>query len=341
MSIFSRIRMINALLLGFSFVSHNLLAISESNYRSEYQNTVIPFWNQGEESKLDIGQGAWLSYKIFPSSKALGDIVVLQGWTEPKEKYAETAFDLNQAGYSVYLFDWRGQGHSSRLLADSQKSYITDYKFYIEDLQLFVERVVRARTNAPLIAMAHSMGANILSLFCLEFPNSFERIVLASPMLEMRTDPLPERMAWVVAKGAEFLGQGDAFAFGQGHTTKTDVNIVTNSLIRRSTWVEHKNQQSEAIVSGATYSWIRSSLEATWKMKENAHKLKLPILMLQAGNDLYVKTEGQNLVCERAVNCQKLTFPGAKHEILNEIDEVRNQVFQEIFRFFGDKSAIK
>ncbi len=322
-----------AALMHFFLFQSTAFAIDEAQYAEEYERVVVPFWEQGEFGTLKVNAKVEIAYRIFSAAQPKGHLIVLQGWSEPMRKYAEVAYDLSQAGLSVYLFDWRGQGRSSRMLDDREKSYIADYKDYAADLDAFVSQVVRRKTSAPLIALAHSMGANILSIYSSNHPEVFDRIVLASPMLDIKTGLLPEWTAWAIARSAERLGFGESYVFGHGPYDGKEINIVTSSEIRRSVWLKHKLRHMEEVVSGATFSWLRASLEATWFMKENAHALKLPILMLQAGNDLYVETEGQNIVCQRAPNCRKVVFPEAKHEILNEVDSIRRQAFQEILQF--------
>ena len=43
-------------------------------------------------------------------------MVLLQGRAEFIEKYGETVGDLRARGFAVYALDWRGQGHSGRVL---------------------------------------------------------------------------------------------------------------------------------------------------------------------------------------------------------------------------------
>ena len=47
--------------------------------------------------------------------------MVVNGRTEYAEKYAELFYDLKDLGFSLYIYDHRGQGLSSRLLADRGK----------------------------------------------------------------------------------------------------------------------------------------------------------------------------------------------------------------------------
>ena len=44
-------------------------------------------------------------------------------------------------------------------------------------------------------------------------------------------------------------------------------------------------------------------------------------------------TGGQDRVCEKAYYRKKVTYPFAKHEILNEVDLIRQDAMDEVVRF--------
>jgi lysophospholipase len=67
-----------------------------------------------------IRYGIW----HIPKEKRKGSILLLGGRSEFLEKYSEITGKLNQKGFDVYGFDWRGQGLSSRMLANRHKGFI-------------------------------------------------------------------------------------------------------------------------------------------------------------------------------------------------------------------------
>ena len=76
-------------------------------------------------------------------------------------------------------------------------------------------------------------------------------------------------------------------------------------------------------------------------MRDAAHKLTAPILMLQAGNDSYVDKIGQDFVCNQAKDCLRIVFPTSRHEMWNEVDRLRDAVMSEISRFLvGDECLV-
>ena len=152
------------------------------------------------------------------SRETRGVCVLLHGQTEFIEKYAEVIGELNARGFTVATFDWRGQGASARALADPLKSYVRDFAQFDDDLQSFLEQIVRPMSDAPPLALAHSMGAHILLRTLHDEPGAFRAAVLTAPMLAVSTRGYPalarahrrQRSITASASAASCLGHGGA-----------------------------------------------------------------------------------------------------------------------------------
>ncbi len=310
------------------------LAIDEGTYLEIFPNVVEPFFDSnGVEGILKTKDGETIAYKYLEADESRASIVVLQGWSEHYGGYKEFSYDMNQQGISVYLFDWRGQGLSSRPTEDINRSHIEDYASYFIDLEKFMNDIVKPRAVEPIFVLSFSMGANILALYEVVHPNTFQGIIMVAPMLDIKTAPYPQWFSWTVASFFEFIGMGDRYVFGHGQYNEGKLKPIAAADHRRMTWRLLRRHHPETVISGVSWSWLRSSLEATWSMREGAHLLKSPILMLQAGKDEVVNTEGQDYVCEKAPSCLKIHYPTSRHAILAEQDAIRDQAFKEILMF--------
>ena len=131
-----------------------------------------------------------------PESKnPRGSVVLLGGRKEFLEKYTETAADLNQRGFAVFGFDWRGQGLSSRMLPDRLKGFVRNYDDYVQDLEEFFQRVVQPEAVRPIYLLAHSMGGHVALRYLHRQPADIDKAVLVAPMLDINTKPFPR---WLV-----------------------------------------------------------------------------------------------------------------------------------------------
>ncbi len=61
-------------------------------------------------------------------------------------KWSEVAYDFYQQGFDVLLFDHRGQGFSDRLLKDREKGYIDRFQYYLDDMDLVIQTVLRKKS---------------------------------------------------------------------------------------------------------------------------------------------------------------------------------------------------
>jgi lysophospholipase len=320
--------------LGCALLSQPSQAVPEDELLDRLAE-LKTFYAQGESGFFQHPEGLKVHYRVFRHPEERLRLVVLPGRTEPVRKYDELSYDLFQHGISLFLLDWPGQGRSDRYLADSTKGHVEDYESYLQALEIFMADVVGEASARPVVALAHSMGANVLSLYLVEHPRGFNRAVISSPMLDIPSYGMPDRMAWGLLKLWEWLGRGESYVFTHGPYDEAEPNYVSSSEVRWSREQRRKKHYPELLIAGATMSWVRASYEATWQMRRDAEKLMIPLLMLQAGEDVIVETEGQDHVCRHAQNCRKVEFPTAGHEILQETDPIRDRALQHIFEFLN------
>jgi len=130
------------------------------------KHTYSPYDFMITSDQKSLRYGIWYSLKEKPN----GSILLLNGRREFMEKYSETIDELNHKGFNVYSLDWRGQGLSSRMLANRHKGFIDDYDVYLNDLNLLVTKIVKPESVHPLIIIAHSMGGHIALRFMHDHP---------------------------------------------------------------------------------------------------------------------------------------------------------------------------
>lgn len=322
--------------------SSNVFAIPEDNYFEDYDKIVTPFYeSKGISGEFKGVNGLKVAYRKFIHKNEKAAVVLLTGRTEHYLKYGEVIHEIYSKGYSVYIMDFRGQGLSGRVTKNPQINHVESYDYYVKDLTIFLKEVVLATPHKKLYGLGHSMGANVLALFGTMYPNVFDRIVWESPMLDIDTPPFPVLFAYYLTRIAGFFGMGDSYVLGGGDFDPVEVNRVTHSEVRYKKNLELRVGLKEALVGAPSWRWLGASLESNWRIRKTTYKITVPILMLQAGIDLVVLTEGQNVICRQAIRCHKVVFPNAYHEILMEKDIIRDRAFSEIFKFFEEGLKVK
>lgn len=280
-----------------------------------------------------IRYGVWYSY----NDKKRGSVILLNGRKEFMEKYAETIRELNQRGFDVYSLDWRGQGLSSRILANRHKGFIKTYDNYLNDLDRFVSKIVRPEATIPLIILSHSMGGHIALRFMHEHPELVDKAVLVSPMIDILTSPLPGWLVRVIAWGAIKAGLDHSYIIGSGDYTveKFKDNRLTSDPARFRD--EHKAivENPGLALGGPTYGWLSATFESIDILTEPdfAKKISTPILIASAGCDRVVSIKAQKTICSLLPNCRFVEITGARHEIFKETDALRSIFWDAFDRF--------
>lgn len=343
-------------LVFFFLLSGNLLAM-DNPYRllttaelPDFYAKVLPgFWHQhaipGEFSGQDNVPIRYVALRNPASHKA---ILVVNGRVESYIKYQELAYELFQQGYSVYLYDHRGQGFSGRMLSDPQKGYVHQFSDYVADLKQFHDQVVSADQPTQLYLLAHSMGGAISAEYLRQYPNDFRAAVLSAPMFGIQLGAMPQWLArfvvWIMDLVTQLFGVEAPYAPGQhGYDPYPFAgNDLTHDATRYARFRSLYHDYPEVQLGGPTTTWIGTSLAAADKAVEAGQLIRTPLLLMQAGADSIVRTDRQDSFCQRmsvagnpCEGGQPLRFEGARHELLNESDDFRIPALSATLDFFA------
>jgi lysophospholipase len=340
--------------LGFLFVIFALTSAPiaatdrEAQYSTWAAQELFPwFQSQPDQfltSKVPSSQPVQLRYRTFINEKSRAQIVIVHGYGERIEKLMEMAYDFHQAGYSVYTYDQRGFGRSTRINPDGKDSiYVDEFGHYTKDLEQFLTEVVRPSSPKPTFLFAHSMGGLVSTLLMHDRPDLVAGAVLSTPMLSIRLNNIPRRMALLLADVASALGWGTSYAFGQSGPTKPIFGDYTgtSSLARWKVYAEFYSSPEEwpLALGGASFQWLGEAIRQTIVVDDEAwaSQVKPPVLLFQAETDTYVTPEGHDAFCVRAPRCRKVFVPGTRHEIYREQDAPRAAYMKEIWRFLDEQ----
>jgi len=268
--------------------------------------------------------------RFAPPAGRKGTVVLLQGRAEYIEKYFETVRDLRARGFAVATFDWRGQGLSKRALADPHKGHVRNFAEYVTDLETVMEQVVLPDCPPPIYALAHSMGSAVVLKACHDGSRWFDRIVLASPMIALPASRMT-RAAGPLARVMRLIGRGGGYV-PTGHGAPIGVddfvgNVLTSDPVRYARNMAVLEETPELGIGAPTIAWADAALRLMkqFAVPSYAGSLRQPILMVAAGRDEVVSTPAIETFGMNLLAGSHLILPGARHEILQEQDLLRNQ----------------
>ena len=272
-----------------------------------------------------------------------GTVCVFQGRGEFIEKYFEVVADLRRRGFAVATMDWRGQGGSERELFNPCKGYVRSFAQYDQDLAHFMREIVLPDCQPPFIALAHSMGGHIL-LRNATLPGSwFSRMVLSAPMIAIAEARLgaPPAVSRAYAEVLGGLGLGSMYV-RKGRNEPMELQPFEGNPLTSDRERYQRNrlvlEATPALGLGSpTVAWLRAALRSVARLTSPHYPLRVevPLLLFAAGMDTVVSTQAIEEFALRLKVGTHVLIPQARHEILQETDELRQRFWAAFDAYLG------
>ena len=276
-----------------------------------------------------------------PEGMPRGSLLFMPGRGDFYEKYLETFEYWRGRGWRVTAADWRGQAGSGRFGADAVTGHIDDFGAWIADLAAFWAAWAEGRTG-PLVLVGHSMGGHLaLRAVANEAldpaPNT---LVLSAPML----DVMPERVPLAVRQGAARLmcWIGDArrpawkWSERPGQLPAFRQALLTHDADRYADEVWWRSARPELAMGPGSWGWVRGAQASIRALMRPGvlEAVTIPVLIVATRADRLVSPRAIERAAARLPNARVLWFGDeAAHEILREVDAVRDRALEDIDRF--------
>lgn len=275
-----------------------------------------------------------------------GTVCVFTGRAEMIEKYFETVADLRRRGFDVTVMDWRGQGGSYRALRNPRKGWIRDFSEFDRDLACFMRQIVQPSCPPPHFALAHSMGGHILVRHAGGAAPLFSRIIVSAPMLAFHESQLGIEPSWArfYAAVSRRLGFGRSYVRGgsdDAEPPEFEDNDLTSDRDRFARNRAIGEAAPELLLGYPTIGWLDAAFRSMSVLNEPdyARRLKVPLMMFIAGQDTVVDSRVSEAFASRFKVGTAVALPSARHEILQETDEIRGRFWAAFDAYLGIDSA--
>lgn len=316
------------------------MILGENDFDKGLKNKILPWVKESlEDGYLENKSGHKLHYHYAIHEEEKAMVVFSHGFCEFVSKYHEIMYYFYQMGYSVALMEHRGHGFSFREVEELDKVHVVDYQDYVTDLQEFMDQVVvKISLSKTYYLFAHSMGGCIGTLFLEQHPEYFKKAVLSSPLLQMNFGTVPEWAVNLVVVWSKLRKKDLMYAPGQKGFDGVNV-FKTSSCLSESRYnyvFSERLREPHYTSYGGTYSWARASIKGVKRAQRDATKIKVPVLLFQAGLDGMVKPAGQLRFAETCKRVRFVRYDDSKHEIFNALEETRKDYYQRIFSFYEE-----
>lgn len=328
--------------IDYVYKKHGVKIIKDEDYE-KYMSNENKIWQntyvKAKDFKSFDGLNLRYYHAFLPENKKNRKVIVIvHGYCGFWGKYHETAHYFWQKGYEVFFLENRGHGYSGRQTNDKDMVHINDFCDYIKDLKSFLDLIVIPSVgNLDLNLFCHSMGGAIGGIFLEKYPNYFKKAIFSSPMFSINTGNVPKFLIHLLrAKIKLFKQENKAYPKGKRFDGLPVFKTSTTRSFPRYNYIFNQRLNDYHY---HTYmmsnGWVLESFRATKIVLKNASEVKIPSLLLTAGNDSLVDIDGPNIFQKKAKNVKHIHFKSAKHELFNDIDDVRVEYYKNIFDFLG------
>jgi lysophospholipase len=289
----------------------------------------------------DIRYARWKSL-LHPLK---GTVILLHGRGEYIEKMFETVADLQKRGFDVLTFDWRGQGGSSRMLRDTRRGYIDSFDQYIVDLDTIMEQIALPDCPSPFYILGHSTGSLIALLAAPSFGNRIRRMVLCAPLLRLGNTGLSQESLKIIAGFLTTFGLGEIYMSGGKKFLESRPfigNRLTGDPDRYNRSRNFRKDHPELTIAGPTATWLFAAIKAMERFEDPEFygQITIPTLLISAGSDQVVNPQVIEELGRRLRSGSALTINGARHEMLQERDIIREQLLSAFDAFIPGTELI-
>lgn len=266
-----------------------------------------------------------------------GTVLILQGRAEWCEKFAPTARMLTGAGYTAASVDFRGQGLSDRLIPDRRLGHVEAMADYQRDLAALLA-LVRDMPR-PLFLLSHSMGGAI-GLRALRDGLHVAAAAFSGPMWGIRIPPhlRPFRrpIAWAYRRSGRLLSPTPTTHALPYALAKP---FAGNRLTRdRAEWDLMRAQllaEPALQVGGPTIHWFEEALAECAALRALPPPT-VPALIAWGQFERAADRHAIAALADRWPGARRITYPGARHEILMETQDVRGAFLAATLQLFAE-----
>lgn len=291
------------------------------------------------------GPDGWVFRRFdWPSDreKPRGSILWQGGRGDIFEKYLELLAHWHDQGWSITSLDWRGQGGSGRLLADPHIGHIDDFARHIADFRSFWSGWA-AEAPGPRVLMGHSMGGHLVLRAVTEGAARPDALVLSAPMLGLRS-PLGARLGERLARVMGGIGNDARSAWKSNEkpgTLATRQALLTHDTERYDDEIWWQATEPGLVLGPPSWRWLIEAFASTRQLRADPRlkTMQVPTLMVVPLADQLVLPSAALDIAAKLPDARVVRFgKESAHEVLREVDAVRNRAIGEIDIFLSSRA---
>lgn len=274
-------------------------------------------------------------------------MLFMPGRGDAYEKYLESLEHWRQQGWQVSAADWRGQGGSGRLGLDAGTGHIDDFALWIADLADFWKQWA-ATKEGPLVLVGHSMGGHLVLRAVIEkvLMPAPDALVLTAPMLDVFPElvPLPVKRGFARMMARMGDPRRPAWKISEKPGAKAALRntLLTHDEDRYEDEMWWRHERPELELGPGSWGWVKGATESSTALFRRGalESVQVPVFIVATDADRLVSPSAIRSAIARLPRVDALVFgKEARHEILREVDEVRDRALAAIDEFLAGVAA--
>ena len=237
-------------------------------------------------------------------------LILVHGLAEHAGRYQNVVDVFLKQGYAIYGHDHRGFGRSGGRRGDFER-----FEQVLADLDQVVELARTQFPDLPLGLYAHSMGGTIGVQYLSHYPGSFQSAILSAPGFGAG----PDQNQFLLATARVLAKIAPTLSINRGSSGEYK---LSHDPAQATAW-----DADPDVHSYATPRFAMRYLEAASEAKSQLGQLSLPLLVVMGEEDVTIDRDDiREAVADAGDNLTFITYPGAYHEIHNELPEIREKM---------------
>ena len=256
-------------------------------------------------------------------SHAQATVVIVHGVGEHLNRYTYLEKWMITRRFNCYLYDHRGHGRSGGKRGD-----VISFHDYADDLSLVYDKVASEIPHLPIFVLGHSMGSLVVLLNLIIRPGKWQAAIVTG---------VPLKLAKAIPKWREVLGRLANLFWPAFPITS---NVIPEQLSHDMDVVEaYKNDP--LIQQRMTVRWGLALIDAMDEIKSRLNEINENLLILHGEDDPISNVGGARELAQILGDKQAtlIIYPGLYHELHNEREADRNQVFRDIDAWLQSQRA--
>lgn len=276
-----------------------------------------------------------------------GAIAISVGRNEGFIDYIELAHDFSKHGYfPAFVMEHRGQGYSEQLLPNPHKGHVNSFSYYVQDFKKFTNLVLEDKDVVFLLSQnkkprlySYSLGGLIASHYVHQFPDVYSAHSIISPLYKMKSffgdsslKAIAQLLCFVEHYCHNYVFGGTGYVPRKLPKNNHKESDISHSVPRLQVVNNIRKLYPSQKLGSVTNKWLINAIEASRKFRnELLVDLDSSNLILWGSGDTVV----ENLKRKKNSKYKQVVIPKAKHGILLESDNFRNEAFELIITHFN------